>query len=147
MSLYNEFSILSKMRSANYRNYNNISLSYSTNNTFNIKKYINPIISNGSTNTSSINSSYNSTLRKKESNSLIYEDIKDEPIEIQIKYALKNMANLYGKTNPNFFKSKKCKYYCGPFLNKDYFESNKEIIYKYSSSSIMQNIDEKDKNI
>ena len=73
-------------------------------------------ISNGSTNASSFNSSYNSTfqgekckINKKESNPLTIDNINDSPLDIQIKYSLKNMTNLYSKTNPNFMKSKICK--------------------------------------
>ena len=79
---------------------------------------------------SSINSFSNSSLQKnkikenQDNNSLNIEEINNYPINEQIKYALKNMVNLYGKTNPYFLKSKICNYYCGPFLDRDFLLSN-----------------------
>ncbi len=104
-------------------------------------------ISDGSTNNSSTNSSYNSALQgeknknktidkeRKNRISLFDDKIKDQPIDIQIKYALKNMAISYGKTNPYFMSSKLCNFYCGPFLDKD-IDSKKESFFNASSKEI-----------
>lgn len=47
----------------------------------------------------------------------------------QIKYSLQNIAKNYSK-NDNFFKSKICTYYCGPFLDKKIFDINKNYFNK-----------------
>ena len=129
-------------------NYNNYIMSRNIND----KEKLNIGISNGSTNANSFNSSYNSTIQgekckmnKKESNQLIIDDINDSPLDLQIKYSLKNMTNLYAKTNPNFMKSKICNYFCFPFMNKDIFENNKDNFYNCSNLYINKDI-EIDKN-
>jgi len=95
--------------------------------------------SNGSSNNSSTNSSLNSALHadknkikqkeidkeKEKENIQIFKNMKDNPINIQVKYALENMANSYGKNNPYFMMSKLCNFYCGPFLDKHNFGNNK----------------------
>ena len=91
-------------------------------------------ISDGSTNNSSTNSSYNSnfqSIKPKENENIPIIDnrIEDNPINVQIKCALKNMANFYGKNNPYFCNSKLCNYYCSPFLEKDNFNSNQKSIF------------------
>ena len=109
----------------------------------NIKNKISGI-SDGSTNNSSANSSYNSALqgernknktKETENISLFDDKIKEQPIDMQVKYALKNMATSYGKTNPYFMSSKLCNFYCGPFLDKD-TDSNKESFFDASSKEI-----------
>ena len=132
----------------NNNNFNNFIMSRNIND----KEKLNIGISNGSTNASSFNSSYNSAFQgekckliKKESNPLTIDDIIDSPLDEQIKYSLKNMTNLYTKTNPNFIKSKICNYYCFPFMNKDIFEYNKENFYNCSNLLINKDI-EIDKN-
>ena len=129
-------------------NYNNYIMSRNTND----KEKLNIGISNGSTNASSFNSSYNSAFQgekckisKKESNPLTIDDINDSPLDVQIKYSLKNMTNLYAKTNPNFMKSKICNYFCFPFMNKDIFENNKDNFYNCSNLYINKDV-EIDKN-
>ena len=129
-------------------NYNNYIMSRNIND----KEKLNIGISNGSTNASSFNSSYNSAfqgekckMNKKESNQLTIDDINDSPLEEQIKYSLKNMTNLYAKTNPNFMKSKICNYFCFPFMNKDIFENNKDNFYNCSNLYINKDV-EIDKN-
>jgi RNA recognition motif-containing protein len=106
-----------------------------TNNKDNINIRISGI-SDGSTNNSSTNSSYNSAslgIKQKENFSKLETKKEDSPFSIQIKYALKNMANFYGKNNPFFCKSKICNYYCGPFLEKEIFDSNHEAVFNGSS--------------
>ena len=129
-------------------NYNNYIMSRNIND----KEKLNIGISNGSTNASSFNSSYNSAfqgekceINKKESNPLTIDDINDSPLDVQIKYSLKNMTNLYAKTNPNFMKSKICNYFCFPFMNKDIFENNKDNFYNCSNLYINKDV-EIDKN-
>ena len=129
-------------------NYNNYIMSRNTND----KEKLNIGISNGSTNASSFNSSYNSAfqgekckINKKESNPLTIDDINDSPLDVQIKYSLKNMTNLYAKTNLNFMKSKICNYFCFPFMSKDIFEYNKDNFYNCSNLYINKDI-EIDKN-
>ena len=129
-------------------NYNNYIMSRNIND----KEKLNIGISNGSTNASSFNSSYNSAfqgekckINKKESNQLTIDDINDSPLDVQIKYSLKNMTNLYAKTNPNFMKSKICNYFCFPFMNKDIFENNKDNFYNCSNLYINKDV-EIDKN-
>jgi RNA recognition motif-containing protein len=129
-------------------NYNNYIMSRNIND----KEKLNIGISNGSTNASSFNSSYNSAFQgekckisKKESNPLTIDDINDSPLDVQIKYSLKNMTNLYAKTNPNFMKSKICNYFCFPFMNKDIFENNKDNFYNCSNLYINKDV-EIDKN-
>ena len=95
-------------------------------------------ISDSSTNNSSTNSSYNSIylgIKQKEKQyfSILDSKMEDSPINVQIKCALKNMANFYGKNNPIFCNSKLCNYYCSPFFEKDNFYSNKDSIYNGSS--------------
>ena len=93
-------------------------------------------VSDGSTNNSSTNTSYNSAslgIKQKENFSKLDTKIEDSPFNIQIKYALKNMANFYGKNNPFFCNSKICNYYCSPFLEKDIFNSNHEVFFNDSS--------------
>ena len=103
--------------------------------------------SNGSSNNSSTNSSLNSALQgeknkikqkeldkeKEKENIQIFNNMKDNPINIQVKYALENMANCYGKNNPYFLTSKLCNFYCGPFLDKNNFGNNKVIFFNSSS--------------
>ena len=55
---------------------------------------------------------------KKENN------IKNCSLNEQIKYSLQNIAKNYSK-NDNFLNSKICTYYCGPFLDKNIFDNNK----------------------
>lgn len=137
-----------------YDNNNNNFNNYIMSRNINDKEKLNIGISNGSTNASSFNSSYNSTfqgekckINKKESNQLTIDDIIDSPLDVQIKYSLKNMTNFYTKTlaNPNFIKSKICNYFCFPFMNKDIFEYNKDNFYDCSNLCINTDI-EKDKN-
>ena len=100
--------------------------------------------SNGSSNNSSTNSSLNSVLHadknkikqkeiekeKEKENIQIFNNMKDNPINIQVKYALENMANSYGNNNnPYFMMSKLCNFYCGPFLDKNNFGNNKGIFF------------------
>jgi RNA recognition motif-containing protein len=100
--------------------------------------------SNGSSNNSSTNSSLNSVLHadknkikqkeiekeKEKENIQIFKNMKDNPINIQVKYALENMANSYGNNNnPYFMMSKLCNFYCGPFLDKNNFGNNKGIFF------------------
>jgi RNA recognition motif-containing protein len=132
----------------NNNNYNNYIMSRNIND----KEKLNIGISNGSTNANSFNSSYNSTIQgekckmnKKESNQLTIDDISDSPLDVQIKYSLKNMTNLYARTNSNFLKSKICNYFCFPFMNKDIFENNKDNFYDCSNLYINKDI-EIDKN-
>ena len=93
--------------------------------------------SNGSSNNSSTNSSLNSAFQgdknknkikqkeieqdKEKENVQIFNNIKDNPINLQVKYALENMANFYGKNNPYFNMSKLYNFYCGPFLDRNNF--------------------------
>ena len=134
-----------------YNNFNNINYNNYINSPINDNENIRISDDSDNTNSSSINSSNNSAFKieKNKSNNkdLNNEDIKDNSIQAQIRYALKNMVNFYGKTNPNFCKSKLCNYYCGPFMNKDFFESNRDVFYNCSCSSIKKDIDEKNKNI
>ena len=132
--------------------FNNIYL-YDDNNNINNHNYINDNcnyiydkgnLNNGITgifdgciNNSCVNPSYNSTfqgeknnIKQKENIPLIENDINNSNIHLQIKYALKNMADLYSKSNPYFLKSKICNYYCGPFLDKDIFENKAELFIK-----------------
>ena len=51
-------------------------------------------------------------------------DVKKYSLNDQIKYSLQKIAKNYSK-NDNFFKSKMCTYYCGPFLDKKIFDINK----------------------
>ena len=132
----------------NNNNYNNYIMSRNISD----KEKLNIGISNGSTNASSFNSSYNSAfqgekckINKKESNPLTIDDIIDSPLDVQIKYSLKNMTNFYAKTNPNFMKSKICNYFCFPFMNKDIFENNKDNFYNCSNLYINKDV-EIDKN-
>lgn len=93
-------------------------------------------ISDSSTNNSSTNSSYNPTplgIKQKENFSKLDTKMENSPFNIQIKYALKNMANFYGKNNPFFCNSKICNYYCSPFLGKEIFNSNYEAVFNGSS--------------
>ena len=93
-------------------------------------------ISDSSTNNSSTNSSYNSTslgIKQKENFSKLDSKMENSPLNIQIKYALKNMANFYGNNNPFFCNSKICNYYCSPFLDKEIFNSNYEAVFNGSS--------------
>ena len=100
--------------------------------------------SNGSSNNSSTNSSLNSVLHadknkikqkeiekeKEKENIQTFKNMKDNPINIQVKYALENMANSYGNNNnPYFMMSKLCNFYCGPFLDKNNFGNNKGIFF------------------
>ena len=100
--------------------------------------------SNGSSNNSSTNSSLNSVLHadknkikqkeiekeKEKENIQIFNNMKDNPINIQVKYALENMANSYGNNNnPYFMMSKLCNFYCSPFLDKNNFGNNKGIFF------------------
>ena len=128
----------------NNNNYNNYIMSRNIND----KEKLNIGISNGSTNASSFNSSYNSAFQgekckiiKKESNQLTIDDIIDSPLDVQIKYSLKNMTNFYAKTNPNFMKSKICNYFCFPFMSKDIFEYNKDNFYNCSNLNINKDIE------
>ena len=109
--------------------------------------------SNGSSNNSSTNSSLNSVLqgdknkikqkeidkekeKEKEKEKLeLFNNIKDSPINMQVKYALENMANSYGNNNPYFMTSKLCNFYCGPFFDKNIFNKNKGIFFNSSSIS------------
>ncbi len=135
-----------------YDNNNNTYNNYIMSRNINDKEKLNIGISNGSTNASSFNSSYNSAfqgekckINKKESNLLTIDDIKDSPLDEQIKYSLKNMTNYYTKINPNFMKSKICNYFCFPFMNKDIFEFNKDNFYNCPNFLINKDI-EIDKN-
>ena len=105
--------------------------------------------SNGSSNNSSTNSSLNSVLHgeknknkikqkeidkeKEKENIQTFNNIKENPINIQVKYALENMANSYGKNNPYFITSKLCNFYCGPFLDKINFSNDKGVFFNSSS--------------
>ena len=51
-------------------------------------------------------------------------NLKNCSLNEQIKYSLQNVAKTYSK-NDNFLKSKICAYYCGPFLDKNFFDKNK----------------------
>ena len=74
-------------------------------------------------------------LKQNEYLTLKNEDIKNEPLDIQIKYALQNMANDYSRINPSFLKLNIYNYYCGPFLKREVLDNNKELLFKYNSSS------------
>jgi len=139
---YNE-DIKIKRNLQGYNDNNNCIMSRNIND----KEKLNIGISNGSTNASSFNSSYNSAfqgekckINKKESNQLTINDINDSSLDVQIIYSLKNMTNLYAKTNPNFMKSKICNYFCFPFMNKDIFECNKDNFYNCSNLYINKDI-------
>ena len=138
----NQYTFEYKENSQNFNNINSQNFNY-----INIYDYINDFNNN---NTQLIPEKENINIRISgkpdgninNSNSSIYEgknkiqkenkkkdlshndEINNLSIDEQIKYALKKMVNLYRNENPYFLKSKSCSYYCGPFLNRDNFESN-----------------------
>lgn len=113
----------------NLRKYNNNNIeNYIKDLTYNNIKISGKL--DGNTNNCSINSNVSlveGINRIKQEKDLSFNsEINNKSIHEQIKYALKKMANLYSNTNPYFFQSKLCSYYCGPFLERDIFESNHE---------------------
>ena len=133
---YNQNIILENKENLKVLNTINISNNinhYNTNKYINEKEIIN-IKTSGTSDENNknnpINSFSNSSLHKtkikenQDNNTFNIDEINNYPIQEQIKYALKNMVNLYGKTNPYFLKSKICNYYCGPFLDRDIIVSN-----------------------
>ena len=140
--LYNISNNIHKTIHAN--KFSNNYIRYSTYNKENINIRI-AGASEGSTNNSSNNSSYNSVFhgeknkskqKEKENNTLINNEIKDKSLDSQIKHALKNIAEFYGKNNPYFLNSKLCNYYCGPFLKNDFNIANNNILLNYSNCSL-----------